>query len=50
MKELFDKTMLKATNVRLTREQIQVLIILIVVLLLVVGGGAPSEFSGWGGT
>jgi hypothetical protein len=49
MKEMFNKTMVKATSVRLTRERIQVIIILAIVLLLVLGAGAPSDFAGWGG-
>lgn len=50
MKQLFNELMVKTGSVRLTKEQIQVLIILVIVLLLVLGSGAPSDFGGWDGT
>lgn len=49
MKELFNNVLVKATDVRLTKEQIQLIIVLVIVLLLVLGSGAPSAFGGWGG-
>jgi hypothetical protein len=49
MKELFNSVLVKASDVRLTKEQVQLIIVLVIVLLLVLGSGAPSTFSGWGG-
>ena len=37
-------------GVRISKEQLQVLIIVIILMLLVIGSGAPSHFGGWGGT